>query len=609
MNWLIQSTKKNKHWILALCCFVSLAIGLMTGCGDSIGNSDPNKVEETARTVVVEETNGTTVVLDETKESTNAYKGMHLVSGNDVTVQQISDLTMLFDMDKYMYAEEETHFWLKEASGSQEKSSTVIYLDEGATLNRIVNPLEEGAVYRVDTPNSTMAVRGTVFRVEVRKGSDDKVYTYLAVLDGAVKVDLKTTEGEYNGVTETISAGTAAVVRADETFSEFVVGKGGKIAVPIDYASFPAGTLQQIINYIDDGDEIAADRDELEALIKEKLGQNDSRDAKVKPETKEVKKECKHKTSVWTTKTKATCTHKGLKVKKCTTCGKVVNSRHTDKISHKLGEEITTPPTCTQDGTVTAKCTLCGCTVTKEVLEPTGHQPGNWVVTLQPTYSAEGTETKYCTVCNEVIETRAIPQLIYTRAICNHNVTTWTVDTSATCTTAGSRHGSCSYCGQLITESIPATGHDWSDTWTTTRDATCTVDGSKERTCTHAGCTETQTEPIPATGHEWGEWNTTPATCKADGSKTRTCKHTRCGETETESIPALGHQIGDEWTTITKATCTTDGEKQQKCQRCSDYIKQTIKAGHTWGDWTKISEEEEKRTCTKCGEEETRPTT
>lgn len=71
-------------------------------------------------------------------------------------------------------------------------SKTVIYLDEGATLNRIVNPLENGAVYQVDTPNSTMAVRGTVFRVEVREGKDGKIYTYLAVLNGAVKVELKT---------------------------------------------------------------------------------------------------------------------------------------------------------------------------------------------------------------------------------------------------------------------------------------------------------------------------------------------------------------------------------------------------------------------------------
>lgn len=229
---MIPSTKKTKRGFFAMCCAVALLIGLLSGCGAeplSVGEegADDTKTSagsaaETARTVVVQETNGTTVVLDAKKASTNAYKGMHLVAGNDVTVQKISDLTMLFDMDKYMYAEESTHFWLSEASGSQEKSKTVIYLDEGATLNRIVNPLENGAVYQVDTPNSTMAVRGTVFRVEVREGKDGKIYTYLAVLNGAVKVELKTTEGKYNGVSETIPAGTAAAIRADETFSEFI---------------------------------------------------------------------------------------------------------------------------------------------------------------------------------------------------------------------------------------------------------------------------------------------------------------------------------------------------------------------------------------------------
>ena len=138
---MIPSNKKTKRGFFAMCCAVALLIGLLSGCGAeplSVGEegADDTKTSagsaaETARTVVVQETNGTTVVLDAKKTSTNAYKGMHLVAGNDVTVQKISDLTMLFDMDKYMYAEESTHFWLSKASGSQEKSKTVIYLDEG----------------------------------------------------------------------------------------------------------------------------------------------------------------------------------------------------------------------------------------------------------------------------------------------------------------------------------------------------------------------------------------------------------------------------------------------------------------------------------------------
>lgn len=215
----------RKVRLFVLLCCVLLTAGLMTGCGGSGGNGEGDgggKAGESARTIMVEETNGTTVVLDEENGSTNAYKGMHLFSGNDVTVQKASNMTMLLDMDKYVFAEETSHFWL-EASGSSDSSKTVIYLDEGAVLNRIKNPLENGSVYQVDTPNSTMAVRGTVFRVVVLKGKDGQVYTYLQVFDGSVKVDLKNTEGEYNGVSETFDAGQAAVIRGNTDISEFIV--------------------------------------------------------------------------------------------------------------------------------------------------------------------------------------------------------------------------------------------------------------------------------------------------------------------------------------------------------------------------------------------------
>ena len=214
----------------------------------------------------------------------------------------------------------------------------------------------------MDTPNSTMAVRGTVFRVEVREGKDGKIYTYLAVLNGAVKVELKTTEGKYNGVSETIPAGTAAAIRADETFSEFIGGSGGKHTAPIDYAAFPAGTLRQIIAYIDDNEEIDADRDELEALLKQKLSEANG-DEKHKHswqtvtvreadcartglqktvcavcgETKGQKTlpRAAHKLSGWTVKTKATCESKGLKVKKCGVCGKIIERRQTAALAHQ----------------------------------------------------------------------------------------------------------------------------------------------------------------------------------------------------------------------------------------------------------------------------------
>lgn len=142
--------------------------------------------QESFRTIAVEELNGTTMVVNEKKEEAAAYEGMHLYSGYEVAVQEASDMTLLLDMDKYVYAEENTHFWL-EAEGNEERGNTVIVLDQGSELNRIKEKLKEGESYKVDTPNSTMAVRGTVFRVSVYYDADGMAYTSVDVFDGEFK--------------------------------------------------------------------------------------------------------------------------------------------------------------------------------------------------------------------------------------------------------------------------------------------------------------------------------------------------------------------------------------------------------------------------------------
>ena len=92
------------------------------------------------------------------------------------------------------------------------------------------------------------------------------------------------------------------------------------------------------------------------------------------------------------------------------------------------------------------------------------------------------------------------------------------------------------------TETIPALGHDWKDNgdanhicdrdhvtaahtygeWTTVKEATCTAAGQKQHTCTECGHVETQ--EIPATGHHW----------KDNGDGTHTCPD--CGATEGQPV-------------------------------------------------------------------------
>ena len=105
----------------------------------------------------------------------------------------------------------------------------------------------------------------------------------------------------------------------------------------------------------------------------------------------------------------------------------------------------------------------------------------------------------------------------------------------ATCTEDGVRTYTCE-CGDSYTETIPATGHNYSD-FVVTKPATCTEDGVKAKTC--ANCNDKITETIPATGHKSSGWIVDKAaSIGVKGSKHKEC--TVCKKVlETAEIPAL----------------------------------------------------------------------
>ncbi len=77
-----------------------------------------------------------------------------------------------------------------------------------------------------------------------------------------------------------------------------------------------------------------------------------------------------------------------------------------------------------------------------------------------------------------------------------------TVTKAPTCTDAGEQTSTCSGCGDVKTETIPALGHDYADP-VTTKAPTCTESGEQTSTCSR--CSDIKTEPIPATGHKFIE--------------------------------------------------------------------------------------------------------
>ena len=104
-----------------------------------------------------------------------------------------------------------------------------------------------------------------------------------------------------------------------------------------------------------------------------------------------------------------------------------------------------------------------------------------------------------------------------------------------TCTEDGFGSGHCTVCGEVITEVIPATGHNYSG-WNQTKKETCTEAGSQEKVC--ANCGDVITQTIPATGHKYGSWKVTrKATGTVTGIREKVCAN--CGAKITEKIPVL----------------------------------------------------------------------
>lgn len=77
---------------------------------------------------------------------------------------------------------------------------------------------------------------------------------------------------------------------------------------------------------------------------------------------------------------------------------------------HRYYSEIV-PKTCTSDGYTIYSCKDCGQYFVSNI-EKGGHMPGDWEVVTPATYEAPGLEQIKCNVCNEVLQTRAIDQLV-----------------------------------------------------------------------------------------------------------------------------------------------------------------------------------------------------
>ena len=125
--------------------------------------------------------------------------------------------------------------------------------------------------------------------------------------------------------------------------------------------------------------------------------------------------------------------------------------------------------------------------------------------------------------------------------------------------------------------------HTWDEGKVTTQ-ATCVSTGSRTYTC--SDCGDIRIEPIPATGvHTWGDPVEYAASCESDAYTIETC--TVCGQEKTTILPNTkrDHNYAEH---IVPATCTEAGSRTLSCTYCNDtyidshYASEHLALGHSF---------------------------
>ena len=342
-----------------------------------------------------------------------------------------------------------------------------------------------------------------------------------------------------------------------------------------------------------------------------------------------------------------TCTAVGFcdDVVYCSVCGKELNrqTKILDKLAHTPGETVhenEVAATCTKEGSYdeVVYCSVCGEELSREQKqsEKVAHTPGEAVREneVTSTCTAEGSyeEVVYCSVCGEELsrELKQIDKLAHTLSdVVREN------EIATTCSAEGSYDEVvyCSVCGQELsreTKTIEKLAHSPGETVRENEvEPTCSAEGSYDEVVYCSVCgqelsRETKTiEKLAHTPNEAVRENEIAPTCSAEGSYDEVVYCTVCGQKlscETKTIVKLAHTPGEAVReNEVAATCTAAGNHDivVYCTICKTELSRIAVAddalGHDWSAWTvttPATEDQdgvETRTCSRCGETETRP--
>ena len=252
---------------------------------------------------------------------------------------------------------------------------------------------------------------------------------------------------------------------------------------------------------------------------------------------------------------------------------------------HSLKKTDAKAATCTVDGNIEYwTCETCGkifsdaegkteITAADTVVKATDHKWNEGTVIKAPTCTEAGVKIQKC-------ENDALHLQVVDIPAKGHKMTKVEAK-AATCKAEGNiEYWTCSVCGKYFADEdctqeikledivTEKTAHTWGD-WTTTTTATCEADGVKTHTC--SVCGEVEEEAIPATGHEWGEEETlVEAGCTTFGLTRKICANDDA-HVDYKVIEPTGHNLTH--AEEKAATCTENGAHEHwYCDKCGKYF-------------------------------------
>lgn len=244
---------KMKKIMLGAAAFLLAAAMGLAGCSK----------EEGYRSIQVYEISGSATIERENVGSMDAYENLNLLSGDWMGVAEKSYTRLKVDDDKYLFIEEGSELSII-ATGSEKDAKTNIQLEKGAVTVEVQNKLADNASFEVTTPNSVMAIRGTVVRIATDVDEKGKLITVISVLEGSASIQ-KIDENGVVSEEQTVDYGKEAVIYENEEKDVVIV-----VSNEIDMSTIPVETIEFLKEIAEERRELSVTIDEIQQMIEEK---------------------------------------------------------------------------------------------------------------------------------------------------------------------------------------------------------------------------------------------------------------------------------------------------------------------------------------------------